>query len=475
LVGGEEMKKHGKVFYFIIICSLVFGIMVANHLIQGRFAKISDSSEPINSRVVLSGTSAFDKKYAKWALQDDFKMLQNLVESNHPKLYTDVNRLLELYSSQYDLIEDGMTELQFFRLLSPIVSVLNCGHTSINLSSEYQRQSATEGKFFPLPLRFIDNRAYIVQNESAKNIPLGSELISINGRPIQEIIETLFDNISADGQNQTRKVLFLNDLFGNLYKNYIDNFGFFEITYRTPMGTTSTSHVEGVTQTELRNIYTPPYLNRTAPYQSEFYEKYAVLTLYTFSPSGGYSLNDFESFIDTFFEQCSQKKIENLILDVRNNGGGDPRVASHLFSYLEKKEQPYFSATTPNYYTGLKDPIPFARNHYDHALYVLMNGGSFSTSGHILALLKSQNVGVFIGEESGGSYACTDSSKDFVLTHTKIQFRSSTQKWEVAAEGLIPGRGIIPDFEVIQTIEEYLYQKKDIVKQFAIDKIYEIK
>lgn len=469
------MKKHATVYYFIIFCLLVFGIMGAKHFIQGEFAKNTDSANPIHAKEVLSGTTAYDKKYAKWALQEDFAQLQNLIESNHPKLYTDRKKLSELYVSQYELIEDGMTELQFFRLVSPIASALNCGHTSLNLSSEYQRKASTEGKYFPLPLRFLNNRAYIVQNEKAKDIPLGSELIRINGQTTQEMITTLFENMSADGQNQTRKVLFLNDWFGYLYHNYIDYFGVFDITYLTPMGTTGTAHIEGVTQKELREIYTPAYLNRTVPYLSEFYDDYAVLTLYTFSANGAYSLNDFNSFIDAFFEQCSQKKIEHLILDVRDNGGGEPRVASHLFSYLEKIEQPYFSTSSPNYYDGLKDPIPFARNHYDHALYVLMNGGSFSTSGHLLALLKSQDVGIFIGEESGGSFACSDSSKDFVLTHTKIQFRSSTQIWKVAAEGLLPGRGIIPDFEVIPTIEEYLYQNKDVVKQFAIDKIYGIK
>jgi len=467
------MKKCGKVCYFIIICSIVCVLVVANHLLQRDSTKISDSSEPINSKVVLSGNSAFDKKYAKWALQDDFKMLQSLIESNHPKLYTDEKRLSELYVSQYDLIEDGMTELQFLRLLSPIVSILNCGHTSVDLSSEYQSQLATEGKYFPLPLRFIGNRAYIIQNGMAENIPLGSELLSINGQTTQEIIKTLFDNIPADGQNETRKTTMLNGWFSNRYQNYMDDIGIYDINYKTPEGTTSTIHLDGATNARLRNVNKPTYFGSPVPYESEFYEKYAVLTMHSFNPYGTYTIDSFKSFIDAFFEQCLQKKIENLILDVRDNGGGDPRVASHLFSYLEKKEQPYFSATTPNYYTGLKDLIPFARNHYDYALYVLMNGGSFSTSGHLLALLKSQNVGVFIGEESGGSYACTDASKDFELTHTGIQLRSSTLKWEVAAEGLIPGRGIIPDFEVVPTIEDYLNQK-DVVKQFAIDKIYAV-
>lgn len=427
----------------------------------------------INKEAVLPDAGCFGKTYSKTALQEDFEKLHDIIQTYHPKLYTNSARLSELLISQYALIEDGMTELEFLRVLAPIISALNCGHTSISLSEDYQDQLATEGKYFPLPLRFIQNHAYIVQNGMAKTIPLGSELLSINGISTEDIISTLFNQLTADGENETRKVMLLNGWFKYKYQNYMDDVGNFDIIYQEPGASeTKALRLEGATNAELNLVNTGTYIERPVPFSSEFCKEYAVLSMYSFYPEGQYSLSDFIGFIDEFFLQCAANKTTNLVLDLRDNGGGDPRVTSHLFSYLEKAEQPYFRADSPDYYSGLKNTIPFAENHYSGDLFILMNGGSFSSTGHLLALLKAQGVGIFVGEESGGSFACTDNSQNFVLKNTKIQFRSSTQIWAVDAQGLTPGRGIMPDFEVIPTIQDYL-DNIDVVKQTAIDMILE--
>ncbi len=432
---------------------------------------IARKTEDIKKKAVLPDPGCFHKTYSKAALQEDFEQLRDTIQTVHPKLYTDQARLSELLISQYALIEDGMTELEFLRILAPIISELNCGHTSISLSEDYEKQLATEGKYFPLPLRFIQKHAYVVQNGMAKTIPLGSELVSINGVLTEDIISTLFDRLTADGENETRKVMLLNGWFEYFYQLYMDDVGNFDIIYQEPgVNEPKALHLEGATYLELNSVNTETYIEQPVPFACEFYKEYAVLFMYSFYPEGQYSLSDYIGFIDEFFLQCAANKTTNLILDLRDNGGGDPRVTSHLFSYLEKTEQPYFRTDSPNYYAGLKNAIPFAGNHYNGDLFILMNGGSFSSTGHLLALLKAQGVGIFIGEESGGSFACTDSSRNYVLKNTKIQFRSSTQIWAVDAQGLMPGRGIMPDFVVIPTIQDYL-NNIDVVKQTAIDVI----
>ena len=123
---------------------------------------------------------------------------------------------------------------------------------------------------------------------------------------------------------------------------------------------------------------------------------------------------------------------------------------------MAKKEQPYFDESASSYYTGLKSNIPLAENHFDGHVYTLINGGSFSSTGHLIALLKYQDIGVFIGEESGASFACTDGTRSHTLSNTKIQLGISTMIWTVETEGLTPGRGIMPDYPVEMTMEDYL-------------------
>lgn len=59
-------------------------------------------------------------------------------------------------------------------------------------------------------------------------------------------------------------------------------------------------------------------------------------------------------------------------------------------------------------------------SHYNSDIYTLINGVSFSSTGYLLALMKYQSIGHFIGEESGGSYACSDSSSNHLLSNTRI-------------------------------------------------------
>lgn len=427
------------------------------------------STEAPSSDSVEESVKPFDKTYTKSELEADFNVLVGTIRNKHPKLYTDQKALDDLVQSQFGLIKEGMTELSFLRIVAPIVSKLNCGHTSIMLSKDYQDQLKTEGKYFPLPIRFIGDKAYIIQNGLAPLIPVGSELLSINGQSIKEIKTLLFAHLSSDGLNETHKTMLINGWFRYRYQNFIDTQESYDITYtEKTSGEIKVATLDSVTNEIYATKNTSIWNESDIPYTSSFQEDYALLTMYSFYPEGSYSISQYKDFMDDFFLQVKEKKLSHVILDVRDNGGGDPYVTSHLFSYLAKKSQPYFTESAIDYYAGLKSTVPLAENHYEGDLYVLMNGGSFSSTGHLLALLKSQNVGTFIGEESAGSFACTDGSQSMTLPNTQIQYRGSTLIWEVVTEGLTPGRGIMPDYPVTQTIEDYLGQK-DVVLKTALD------
>ncbi len=424
---------------------------------------------PAEAGVANAAIGPFEKKYGRAELQADFNKLKGLIQNVHPKLYADEELLAGLLEKNYGLIADGMTELEFFRLLSPIVSALNCGHTSISLSPSCQEQLAVKEKYFPLPLRFIAGKAYIIANGFAPEIPVGSELLTVNGKTMSEITDTLLANISADGWNTTHKIMILNGWFRYKYQNFMESAETFAIGYRPdPAAASRSAELPGVTNEAWARVNPPVWPAESSnAFASRFEDGYAVLTMYSFYPEGRFTIAKYKAFIDAFFSQVREKNITSVILDVRDNGGGDPYVTSHLFTYLAGASQPYFSKTVVDYYSGLKSPVPLAENRFGGRLYVLMNGGSFSSTGHLLALLKYQKVGIFIGEESGASFACTDASRDYSLQNTGIQFRSSTLVWDVAVEGLVPGRGIMPDHEVVPTLRDYL-DKRDSVLEFAV-------
>jgi C-terminal processing protease CtpA/Prc len=159
--------------------------------------------------------------------------------------------------------------------------------------------------------------------------------------------------------------------------------------------------------------------------------------------------------------------VRNLILDLRNNSGGDPFCAVHLLSYLETKPAPYFAGVYEGYET-LAQPVPVAaKNAFNGNLYVLINGGCFSSTGHLCSLLKYHAHGKFIGEETGGTYQCNDSHTQIATTATKLNLIVARMTYTVAVKGISRETGIMPDYPVEPTIGDVL-TGRDAVKEFAM-------
>lgn len=381
-------------------------------------------------------------------LQDDAVKLKTIINAYSAKLYTDEVELNQAYDKAYSSLKDGMTGLEFIRAMKPVVASLRCGHTHIFPDGDFG-----DANLLPMDIEVIDGKLYMSRCAVNTDIPLGSEILEINGRTAEGILATIMNGMSADGYNETSRTNFLGKYFVREYAYHIEYVNTFDITFITPDGKTKNESLSAMKADTLnRKLGTAS----SKAYKATYYDNYALMTVATFNPSNSNSIEDFNKFFDEFFLKVKEQNINNIILDVRGNGGGDPWITSHLFSYLETEPHPYFSTDAPNYYPGLKDPIPMAENHFNGNTYVLIDGGCFSSTGHLLALLKYQGEAVLIGEESGGSYICTDSSEGRNLPNTNAYFHYSRQAWSVAVDGFEPGRGIMPDIEVKMSIDDYL-------------------
>ncbi|HEX3047296.1 MAG TPA: S41 family peptidase, partial [Bacillota bacterium] len=462
--GNLPMKKTaGHVFFLFLL------------LVCGGFCLLGAASKPKTEPKPISLHT-----YSVKQLKEDFEQFQNTIKTNHPMLYTNQAELNELFINQAQLLKGPMGELEFYRILAPIVAKLNCGHTRLGLSGENGSFYYQSSRYLPLQLKVIHSRIYVVQSLSKAKLPPGSEILSINGRPTVEIIQALLNNISADGANLSKKYYEMNHSFNDLYFTYIETPKQFVITYIAPHDSTGldarNAIAKKVTLTavnkgklgELIWNQSPPQKENEglSPYWSQFTKNYALLTIESFGFYNSAPQQQFKTFIDQFFNELAEAGLANLILDLRDNWGGDPYCSAYLFSYLLQTPQPYFAEESPYYY-DLKQPLTPASDNFKGSLYILTNGASFSSTGHLCSLLKYHRIGVFIGEETGGSFVCTDSSRDEILLNTGIQLHYSTMAFKTAVSGLTPGRGIMPDYEVVPTIQDYL-QRKDVELDFAV-------
>jgi C-terminal processing protease CtpA/Prc len=197
-------------------------------------------------------------------------------------------------------------------------------------------------------------------------------------------------------------------------------------------------------------------------------DKTALLTIgsfdyYKFRDSYAY----FKDFIDSCFLEINSKKSKNLIIDVRQNGGGSQSASIHLLRYLVDKPFTYYSDVQ---FDGKKEKIegedfvnPY-ENRYDGKLFFLIDGVGNSTTGHFMSIVKVLNLGTIIGEELGSNQFCSAGGKTFRLSNTKLIYTVADNTHESMATSLPDETGILPDIYVTQSVEDYI-NKIDAVKE----------
>ncbi len=414
--------------------------------------------------VILSGCGSsrveinrFERTYTLEQLKEDYLQLSKAVEKKHPNLYHSREEVQKVFEDQYELLKDDMTELDFYRVLSPILPVLGCGHTNVYISEGYEDYLRQYGEYLPFSVRLIDERLFVLENLSDSDIPAGSELISINGRSIKDILQILYKNLPSDGYNLTKKQYILNNWFNASYYYFVENPGVFAIEYYMPgKDQLLSAIVPAVRDSKMHMTTMGIHFNEIDErvYFSEMKEDYARLVVRSFQ-SSRFKGKDYKRFLDDFFAQLEKREVKHLIIDLRGNWGGSPDPAAYLFTYLINEPTAYFKKA-PFYYAGYKRPLKPKENRFKGRVYILTDGASFSTTGHLVSLIKHHGLGTFVGEESGGGAVVTDGGKNITLKHTRLRVYCATSVFMAAAEGLTEGRGVIPDHVVDFSLQDYM-------------------
>jgi hypothetical protein len=410
------------------------------------------------------------KQYPEDLLRKDLAEIKDILIKNHPAPYQFTGKASfdKFYTEQLQKINRPMNLGEYFLIAAPLVEKVHCGHTWITLPDEFW--DSEENLFFPVGLLFTNNKAYAALSANSYGIPAGSEILSINKVPASTIIESTKLLVNSDAKSKTGKLF----TFGYTYTDlFVLQYGSerYEVNF-IPPGTTET-HILVLKSVSRKSAWENPVNTLSGSFSGgkelqleiDRAKKLALLGIRSFNYYN--NKEKFYAFIDSAFEQIHRSSMQNLILDLRNNSGGDPFCAVRLLSYLETKPAPYFDSVYDGYET-MAQPIPVApKNAYSGNLFVLINGGCFSSTGHLCALLKYAGRCKFIGEETGGTYECNDSHFQVSTQATHLRLNVARITYTAALKGISRETGILPDFPVEPTIEDVL-AGRDAVKEFAV-------
>ena len=131
------------------------------------------------------------------------------------------------------------------------------------------------------------------------------------------------------------------------------------------------------------------------------YDKTGYLRIETFSNT---TYKQFKENLETL----EKDGIENLIVDVRNNGGGFLNSAVEIAELFVEKGKPIYGLQTKDKKEMYKDTTKEKR---DYKVMILINGGSASASEVLAAALKESYGATLLGTKSYGKGTVQDTSE----------------------------------------------------------------
>lgn len=446
------------------------------------------------------------KELSREHVSEDYTIFKEILTIGHPSMYeyTSETEWDSIFNSfEQKVIKGVKTSNDLFKSISYLADNVKDGHLNI-----LHPKIDTLPAMFPLLLKIIDGKLYTDTDDYG--IPIGSEIMSIDSTSSQTILKDLLKYAPSDGYNLTKKYRQIEKEFGILYYYEYGNRESYSVRHMTPDGETKTIEIAPKSFESIGNRYPnrsshfAEYhqdANRMEYFKTRIAEKWpflyyidsintAVLTVNSF----GLDPKEFKSKLIDLFKEIKKKKAKNLIIDIRQNIGGYRINAINLYAFLTDepfKQRISESAITnvlpheENVIHTISDYSEFFEMYFasakkendrwllteDHAqaemipykkpfkgkVYVLIGGNTFSAASAFALSAKNDKNITLVGEETGGGYYfhTAQYSALYELPNSKIMVRVPFVKIDkyVSDKSVTKGSGILPDKEVILTVE----------------------
>jgi hypothetical protein len=463
-----------------------------------------------------------------------FKQIREKANSGIYKYKTKI-QLDSIYQWAELEIQKPLTIIEFYKIICQLTDFEGSLHNNTLLPTETIKAFGETGGYFPFPVKLLGDNLLI--NISNQEIPLASKIHKINDLAIGQILTKIYKYYTTDGINISGKSIGINSIFAKYYKYEFGPFDTFKIEYSEPYSTDIITKIIKSTSNKLRyelflnrHSKTVDSLNYTQFKDGDKYKfeiknnDLAILTVNTFNIGANKHAREHKIYnnqLEKWFKELKESKIENLIIDVRYNGGGTDPNDILLFSFLANQN---FRENKSAYISTNKIPFPeyifwdegnskitkrqikrFEKelaaeftnnmngrfyqndkynkiikpneNAFKGQIYLLISEGVASAGSLFASLVVSNTNAITIGNETMGGYFGHNGHTplDYQLPNSKIITTFSIVNLEqdvVEKENQKYDRGIIPNIYKIQTLEEFI-KNKDNTIPFVIQLIEE--
>ncbi len=478
-------------------------------------------------------------------LKEDVNKIHKQLVKHHPKIYQYISKekLDHKFDSLSKTIVKPINSQQFFEKIAPIIANVRQGHISVRppfkrfSKAERQKRVKQKFEFFNLDLEEFNDKVYVSNVIDKKDsLLIGAQVVTIDKEPVYDLVNKFKTYFTSDGYNKTLQKRFVKNRFKsffNVNKGIIDSLNvtfkkndstFLRVFKRVAKSTTK------IDSTQVEKTIKDKRLTKTERKENKlkqkekkkFNYKYGYIksrkeftrnlkyigkdSTVAYMKIRGFTTGGYEDFYKESFAKIDSLKTKDLIIDLRDNGGGRLSEIDDLYSYLATEDYiminpcevnsriPFLKMFMSNtssigtkVFIGVFSPFLLVHNFlkvkkedgklfykfkqskkkehnalgYKGKIYVLINGNSFSASSIISTKLKATGRAVFVGEETGGAYNGTVAGifKNYKLPTSKVNVRIGLMQLETPHKIAPDGYGVTPDVKISPTLEDRLSGK----------------
>lgn len=416
-------------------------------------------------------------------LKEDFKILITTLREAHPDLYRVHSR--EIIDRRIAAIDSAISKpqsyLEFLKLIAPLFVEIGCIHTQWSQSPDFIRFRNDSIPLFPLQLEIRDEHFYVKRNFSSDlTIHEGTEIISIDGEKAGPYLSKNYALLPVDGEIESIQQRWLEAYFPNHHSNFWEQPDTFQLVLKNKDGLIEIKMLPALLKKEFRTNQSVPAVS--APLlQFSITDSIGLLTIRSFDETALIKSGfDYNSFLDSSFNELRRQKIFSLILDLRGNSEGDLICGEQLFSRLSLSPFTYvtqikgrsdtafsfrnhitsFPAENRTTFLPLTREMKHEPGAFPGRLFVLTDGWNTGAAGFFCARIQKRPLTYFAGEETGScTFGMNTAALTLLLPNTGISVMIPTIQLIADSKNYISVRGVKPNYSFPETNPGELVEK----------------
>ncbi|MXO52168.1 hypothetical protein GRI42_12715 [Erythrobacter gaetbuli] len=438
--------------------------------------------------------------YTAQEAREDLQVLFTKLQQEHVNLFARRSKAeYEAHLQQLLARIDGpIKRSEFHLMLHEAMAFGNIGHSKTEAAlADVFGHIGNDGKIIPLSIAYRGD-TMITDNWTGTSdaLPPGSRITALAGIPVEEFENKVRKIVSADTVRLLRTQVemgmpaYLYLLFGPV--------AYLDVDYIAPDGKAVSHRINPVTFSEMYALQDARALPRperkaSARIHRDLGDGIFYLQPGPFSATQAergedgdvYMIEPFRAFVSEAFAAMAESGAQDLIMDLRDNGGGDASFSDLIIARLI--DNPYRFASRYEVRAGpntkavwsdrprddetlagriaaaltdaedgevvsieLPETQPIADNAFGGRVWVMVNRHSYSNAAVIAALMQDLGIATIVGEETADVPTTYGAVESFNLPHSGASI-IYPKAYMVRPSGSEETRGVVPDFLIAPT------------------------